>query len=561
MRFAFEFITVLALPFALVCLQTGSNSDSKQSEVLPLAAPCDASADGTVTTVDTGRDPAPAAEPGLVEPACANCPSGCEQEEITGASLATLQKRIDEIDRAFVANDFQLFSRVLGGGDSAQRRQLECHFKTGIENVICLSRQTTILKAIRLCNTDAVYTKIETVQRPKVAKSEDWLFDRKQSQSLVLFFSWSSKSKNNNSAPVLARMERFDLDAAEILDIGQTAPIGCKPCGWSMERPKGWFLVPRVAGEGAALDALSFIHPTLKISIDFDSFANANILCPLMMAERDHDILALMLRSKPESVKILKKTALMEGNLVRADLIADFAGAEKSSETLRLHRCYRSNRPFLYSLVARGEAREMAGHTLEIHSVFDSIRFVNDKDRPSGAAPDFGEVHAGAARSERGHLLDQTLGVIMDPPAGWIATEQPGVGRFCIKFAPANDKNITLTAFAWDGDARCYGEQEVARFFENRRSQMPKKEYINWSVLRREVIDHPNGVDVCFEVESQWQSGAEATKDQTIRELFVAIPTGRYLCGFVARAPAGQFEQYKETFLASIQSFRHSVGK
>jgi hypothetical protein len=550
-------IAVAGLPIAIFLLTFGGGAGSdgcapplateRRVAILPEA--------GEGSTVDPG------AEPLGGDARCASCPSGCVQQEITGAALDVLAKRVREIDRAFEANDYNLLVRVLGDSDGAARRQLECQFQTAFENLTYLSRKSTILKAVRLCNTDAVYTRIESLMRPRGSKGSDWAFDRRQVSSIALFFSWASQEKERLASPVLARMERFDASAIEWLDVQKSDVMSCPPCGWSLPKPKNWFIVPRVAAEGGSFDSISFIHPALRISIDFDSYANANILCPLAMAERDHEVLERMLHAKPESVKILKKSAVNEGDVIRADLVADIAGAGKKKETLRFHRCYRSIPPFLFSFVARGEPSEMAGHRVEVNAIVDGLRFEHAYVASPDAISSVARVHMGAARSEGGEFLDEQLGLAITPPADWAATEQPGAGRFCVRYSPAGDKSVTLTILAWSGQARCYGEQEISQFFENRKAQLPPSEYINFRMLRREMTDHRNGVDVCFVVESQWQSGAAGTSGESMRERFVAIPIGRFLCGIVARAPVSRFDSVEGVFNKAIDSFRHQVAK
>ncbi|MBI3817595.1 MAG: hypothetical protein HY286_02805 [Planctomycetes bacterium] len=488
---------------------------------------------------------------------CASCPSGGEPVEIKGAALAPVEQRIREMDRAFVSNNLTKILAVLGPEDTPAKRDLECLTKMRLENATFLSRESKIIKAIRIGGTDAVYVSTETAMRPRTTKPGELIFDRRQRSANVLFFSWDVKNPSGNAAPLLSRMERFDEDAAVLLN-NFHGRIGCAPCGWNIAKPSGWFLVPRVAGEGAAFDSLSFIHPNLKISMDFDCYTNPTVTCPLEQAVRDHDVLVKFLNIKDNSVKIIKKQAQMDGDAVRADFIADYPDCKDPKLSTRVHRCYRLSSPFLFNFVVRGDARELAAHNFEIQPVLESLH-INKSDFANGADIErVSKTHMTGGCVNASCFRDEELGVYMDPPEGWHSQTLPGVGRFCVRYLSPADENISLTFFAWEGESRCYGEQDVQRFFENRRAMMCSKEYEDWKVLRSEVIDHQNTVDVSFEIESQWTSGAESSKKLPMQELVVAIPAGKFLCGFVARAPKSEFNRLRDIFGRSVASFRHN---
>lgn len=490
---------------------------------------------------------------------CASCPSGDEAKEITGAALAAMEKRVREFDAAFTNNNIQSFLSLLGSGEGPGRRQLECELRESLQNAIYLSRESKIIKAIRIGDSDAAYVTTEMTLRPRSDKPAEFTFDRRQHVAQVLFFSWNS-NRNKNTAPVLARVERFDEDAAVLLNSFR-GRIGCAPCNWNIERPAGWFLIPRVAGEGASFDSISFVHSNLNISIDFDCYTNPTVQCPLSQAERDHDMLLQIMGMKPAAATLIKKNAVMEGAALRADVIADYPDCIDPKVTTRIYRCYRLVAPFLFNFVVRGDARELAAHQYEIGPLLESLHINKDDFADPDRIERVSKTHMTVAKISATKLIDEDLGLALTPPEGWPSTTQPGVGRFCIRYHSPADENVSLAVFTWDGDVRCFGEQEIQHFFEKRRASMPAKEYNNWKISRAEVSEHQNGVDVSFEIESEWVSGAAATKDRPMRELFVAIPLGRYLCCFVARAPKDDFDKYKETFTKTTGSLRHALKK
>lgn len=497
---------------------------------------------------------------GSVAAHCASCPTAGEARELKGAEAAPIEKRVRAIDRALLANDLRSIAPMLGGEDTGNESEIEAGYRSALENVTFLSRESRILKIIRIGDTDATYITVDATLRPRGGKAGELVFERRQRSAQVLFFRWDIAGRKPDALPVLARMECLDEDAA-VLVTAAKGRIGCAPCSWNLERPNGWFLVPRVAGEGAAFDSISFIHPNLKISIDFDCYTNPSVECPLMLAERDHGILLKMLGVNADAVKILKKQAQMEGSAIRADFIADYPDCKDPRRFMRIHRCNRMVSPFLFNFVVRGEASEIASHNFEIRPILESLHINRDDFSDSDRIERVSKTHMVGARLSDTAIVDEELGISIEGPEKFVSTTQPGVGRFCIRYhSPANEL-VSMTIFTWEGEARCFGEREVQRFFESRRDSLPSAEYKNWRILRSEVSDHRNGVDVAFEIESEWTSGLGPAKDRVMRELFVAIPLGRFLCGFVARAPRDEFDTWKETFTKSAASLRHTTKK
>lgn len=547
----------------------GQNATLPQGGAVPSpAAECGPA--HTDTQAGSGCTPIPA------EPHPADLPSGfgfCKYclppgdiREFTKSELASAQKRIAEIDTAFVQNDLSGLIKFLGPPGGSMRTQLESQMRELVDAQQFLSRSTRILKAWRGAGSDAVYTVVESVVRPRTGKSNKTgpqnlvKFDRRQRTAQIYFFTYEPDTSGRvGVSPILARVERFDAAATAVLD-GLNTQISCDVCKWSFTRPEGWFPVPRAAGEGVSMDSFSLIHPNLKISIDFDSYANPTVVCPLNIAERDHEVLTNICGLAPEKVKVVHRNAVMEGPVVRADLVIDYSDQPRGGPATRVHRCYRLLAPYLYNFIVRGDADEVSRHQHEIRPILDSLKVDAESASDTARIAWTSKTHLKSARVSPGRFVDDCLGISIDPPSGWNPTVQPARGRFFVKYTPPSAGDGTsISIFAWEGESRCFGEQDVVRFVENRRTQLPGKEYINWVSKRFEITDHPNTVDVTFEVESTWTSGALQSTGVDMQELFVAIPAGRYLVGFIARAPRSTFEQHRDIFTDVIESYRHTT--
>jgi hypothetical protein len=513
----------------------------------------------TASRGDDGRSEA--------ESACGRHTSGVEAplppelSEIQGADLEVLRERIAEIDRAFTSNDPERLKGVLANDASGARRALECEFKHAVGNANVLSQRTEIKKALRIDTTDAVYAAVTTSLRPKPSKDVTFSFDRSVTRGMVLFFRPGPKGL------VLGRVEAWDVEQTQWLT---TPEVTCAACGWRFKRPTGWFVVPRDEHGGSSFDTVSFVHPGLRVSIDFDCYSNPSQQSPMVMAERDQEVLNQIMGFKGPSVSIVGRREVSdEKGEKRAELAVEVGGVGSEKRKLRFERVYRFIPPFMYAFVVRSDAEDVDASSTSPRAIIESLEMTLAHLGPSERLDLVAKAHMCQSRLLGGQFVDEKLGITFDGPAGWNVAPQPGVGRFCVRFTPpsdptGNESSTAFTALAWEGEARCYGETEIARFFENRRASMWEAEYRDWKVLRREAFDHPNGVDVAYRMESQWRRGeacGAARAGIAMRELYVVIPSGRYLLQFVARAPSEEFENRRAEFDQAIASLRHSLPK
>jgi hypothetical protein len=344
--------------------------------------------------------------------------------------------------------------------------------------------------------------------------------------------------------------------------------------------------VPREAGACAAFDSVSFLHPSLDVSIDFDCYASSCQESPRQAAERDQELLNQLLGVKLTEPAFVRREDPDGGAERRADLTFDVVH-EGVARTTRFLRSYRLSPPFLFTFVARAESRAFLRYADEAMSIVDSLA-VDDGGPRADRAGRIAKSHMAQGRVDGEFVKDDGLGIAVKGPCGWSPSPQPGVGRFCVRFsppagdAPLEDVKIegppkegetltpagprpetSWTIFAWEDALSPFGEGEVVRFFEGRRASMLDCEYQEWSVLRRESSDHPNGVDIVYEVESRWRQQSCTAPGEPIemREVFSAVPVGRFLLCAVARAPKDEFERRRREFERALGTLTHDLRR
>lgn len=508
---------------------------------------------GLLAAVPDGGTPEPASSCGATSTETPRLPD--DLQEVHGAALEALRQRILEIDRAFSSNDRARLAAVLADDAPGPRRTLERELRRALEGASILTQRTEIVRAVRIGETSAVYALVTTLLRPKPATGFSWGFDRQASHGLVLFFRAGSKG-----GPALARLEHWD-ETQVFWALG--GAIRCEACGWSLPRPTGWFVVPRGRRQGTSFDSVSFVHPDVRVSVDFDCYANPKAERSLAIAERDQEVLNQMVGARGSAVAVVSRGETQDSTGERAALVVDVAGLA-GREAMRFERDYRSAHPFLFAFVARGERSALEALGEGPRALASSLELVRSDLSPDERLERVARAHMEGTSLEGVSFTDKKLGISIDGPEGWAARLQPGVGRFCVRFTPPGEDPATTstscTAFAWEGESSSFGESEIVRFFENRRASQCDSEYREFESLRRDTREHCNGVDVTYRVESAWVHAAPSGP-LPMRELFVAIPLGRHLLAFVARAPREDFEGRLAQFERAIGSLRHAVAR
>lgn len=482
--------------------------------------------------------------------------------QVQGADLEALRAAIREIDLAFASNSLDKLRGVLATAAEAPKRGLERELRWLLDKAKVLSQESEIHRAQRIAGVDAVYTTVLTKLRPTSTRDMPWTFDRREDRGWVYFF------RPGESGPVLARIESWnERNRAWIA----SDAITCAACPWRIPRPTGWFVVPREAGACAAFDSVSFVHGTLELSVDFDCYAGPCQESPAVSAQRDQELLNQAFGVK-DPVVCLERREFDSHGIRRADLTFETVRSGRARGPSRILRSYRRAEPFLFTFVARGEAAAFERARADVNRVVDSLEIERIEGPGCDRIERIAHAHMSPGRVEGEHVRDEGLGLSVKAPYGWIGMPQPGVGRFCVRFTPpvqgdsprpVSPGERSWTIFAWEDEVSPYGEAEVVRFFEGRRGSMLASQYENWQVRRRESSAHSNGIDLVFEVESTWRHRGEPSLDESVemREVFAAVPCGRFLLCVVARAPSAEFESYRAAFDGALSSLRRGGAR
>ncbi len=470
---------------------------------------------------------------------------------LEASDLPPLREAVARLDAALVSGGAAALSELLVAEPTAAREAFRRMREMIGSKWIVVDRRSEILAAERIGATDAVYVRSMERRRPRETERRASAFDERLDEGSVLFF------RRTSTGPRLGRVERFEPRAARVL---AAVEVGCPPCAWSFPRPEGWFLVPRTAAEGGSFDAISCVHPDLEVSIDFDAQAMPEPWAPADASVGDELSLADSLGVPRSALLHVSESQREEpgplpGTSVRrAERIADYPLGATQASAIRYFRIYRSVGPFLFTHVTHGLAGAVAGLEPQARAIADSLRI---RERAFGGAEHVARV---AAAHERGSGVEAgdafacgQLGIAFDPPAGWRATRQPGLGRFCVRYESESDPGATLTVLTREGDAAAYGESAIEAFFAARIASLAPPMQSSWKETGRVRFDHGNGVDVAFQVDSRWTEGSSAR-----RERFVAVPLGKVLLCFVARAPEGTFDQQAPVFDAVVASLRRA---